>query len=236
MNSEKLSKRLETVVSYIPKDSTIADIGSDHAYLPCYAIQRGIAASAIAGEVVKGPFESAVKQVKLNALENRVDVRLGDGLDVLRPGEVDCITIAGMGGPLIASILEKGKAKVENARLILQPNISAVSIREWLMDNGWSLLREEILEEDGKIYEVLVAEKGDPKAGYSSGNLEAEILMGPLLSTERSAPFRKKWTQEMTQWKVILKNMEQAEETPALEERRNDLLVKIKLVEEVLNR
>ncbi|MHC8522589.1 tRNA (adenine(22)-N(1))-methyltransferase [Rossellomorea sp. H39__3] len=159
MNSEKLSKRLETVVSYIPKNSTIADIGSDHAYLPCYAVQAGIAASAIAGEVVKGPFESALKQVKLNALENQVDVRLGDGLDVLRPGEVDCITIAGMGGTLIASILEKGKDKVENARLILQPNVSAVSIRVWLMDNGWSLTNEEILEEDGKIYEVLVAEK-----------------------------------------------------------------------------
>lgn len=109
---------------------------------------------------MEGPFLSAKKQVEDAQLTDQVEVRFGNGLEVITPGEVDCITIAGMGGTLIASILEAGKDKLDNGpRLILQPNVSAKSIRTWLMDNGWSLVGEEILEEDDKLYEILVAEK-----------------------------------------------------------------------------
>ncbi|MCA1063427.1 tRNA (adenine(22)-N(1))-methyltransferase TrmK [Rossellomorea sp. AcN35-11] len=235
MNIQQLSKRLETVVSYIPEHSKIADIGSDHAYLPCYAVNKGIASSAIAGEVVEGPFLSAKKQVEDAELTREVEVRFGNGLEVIAPGEVDCITIAGMGGALIASILEAGKTKLTNhPRLILQPNISAISIRSWLMDNDWDLIGEEILEEDDKIYEILVAEKGNPKLHYSE-ELEKELLLGPFLMKERKAPFIKKWNRELKQWKNILGNMEKAEKTGALEERKRELIEKIKMVEEVLN-
>jgi tRNA (adenine22-N1)-methyltransferase len=234
MNIQQLSKRLETVVSYIPKQSKIADIGSDHAYLPCYAVNKGIASSAIAGEVVKGPYLSAKKQVEDAELTQEVEVRLGNGLEVISPGEVDCITIAGMGGALIASILEAGKAKLTNQpRLVLQPNVSARSIRTWLMDNEWDLIGEEILEEDDKVYEILVAEKGNPRRHYS-GELEKELLLGPFLMKECNDAFLKKWNQELHQWKNILNNMEKAEKTDALEERKRELIQKIKMVEEVL--
>ncbi|MBW3114301.1 MULTISPECIES: tRNA (adenine(22)-N(1))-methyltransferase [Bacillaceae] len=235
MNIQQLSKRLETVVSYIPKQSKIADIGSDHAYLPCYAVNKGIASSAIAGEVVKGPFLSAKKQVEDAQLTKEVEVRLGNGLEVIAPGEVECITIAGMGGTLIASILEAGKDKLTNdPRLILQPNVSARSIRTWLMDNEWDLIGEEILEEDDKLYEILIAEKGNPKSHYSK-DIEKELLLGPFLMKEKNAAFIKKWNQELHQWKNILNNMERAEKTEALEQRKNELNKKIKMVEEVLN-
>ncbi|WP_226673162.1 tRNA (adenine(22)-N(1))-methyltransferase [Rossellomorea aquimaris] len=235
MNIQQLSKRLETVVSYIPKQSKIADIGSDHAYLPCYAVNKGIASSAIAGEVVKGPFLSAKKQVEDAQLTQEVEVRLGNGLEVIAPGEVECITIAGMGGTLIASILEAGKDKLTNEpRLILQPNVSAKSIRTWLMDNEWDLIGEEILEEDDKLYEILIAEKGNPKGHYSK-DIEKELLLGPFLMKEKNSAFIKKWNQELHQWKNILNNMERAEKTEALEQRKNELKEKIKMVEEVLN-
>lgn len=234
MNIQQLSKRLETVVSYIPEQSKIADIGSDHAYLPCYAVNKGIASSAIAGEVVKGPYLSAKKQVEDAGLTREVEVRLGNGLEVISPGEVNCITIAGMGGALIASILEEGKEKLtDGPRLILQPNVSAKSIRTWLMENEWDLIGEEILEEDDKLYEILIAEKGDPNSHYSK-EIEKELLLGPFLMKDRNGAFMKKWNQELRQWKNIVNNMEKAEKTEALEIRKNELLHKIKMVEEVL--
>ncbi len=236
MNIEQLSKRLETVVSYIPKQSTIADIGSDHAYLPCYAVRNELALYAIAGEVVEGPYLSAKKQVEDANLSDKVEVRLGNGLEVISQGEVDCITIAGMGGSLISTILEAGKHKLNGVtRLVLQPNVSAKSIRVWLLENGWELVKEEIICEDGKIYEILVAEQGDAKRPYTINNLERELLLGPFLSTESNQVFQKKWIQELVQWKNILTNMEKAEKTSALEERKNDVMKKIRLVEEVLS-
>ncbi|EDL64459.1 tRNA (adenine(22)-N(1))-methyltransferase [Bacillus sp. SG-1] len=234
MNAEKLSKRLETVVSFIPEGSRIADIGSDHAYLPCYAVDKGIAASGIAGEVAEGPYQSAVKQVKYSQLEDVITVRKGDGLEVISPNETDCITIAGMGGALIASILEKGKDKLEGvSRLILQPNVAAIAIRKWLLENGWELKAERILEEDHKIYEVLVADKGNPETPYEQ--LETELLLGPFLSKEKSSVFKTKWGQELKQWRNILENMKQADDSSELRERKAEIVKKIEIVEEVLD-
>ncbi len=236
MNIEKLSNRLEKVVSYIPTGSRIADIGSDHAYLPCYAISKGVASYAIAGEVVKGPYLSAEKQVEESDLTHAIDVRMGDGLQVIAPGEVDCITIAGMGGALIASILEKGKVKLDGVtRLILQPNIGARAIRVWLFENGWELQSEEIIEEESKIYEILVAEKGNSERPYSKDHKDKQILMGPFLLLEKNEAFIKKWKQELEQWNKILRNMEKAEESKELIERRKDILTKIRLVKEELD-
>ena len=162
MNAQKLSKRLETVASFVPTGAVIADIGSDHAYLPCYLVHKGIASRAIAGEVVKGPYESAVRQVRTEGLTQSITVRLADGLAAIQEEDhVNTVTIAGMGGPLIVSILEKHPASLKNVtRLILQPNIHAKVIREWAIANGWAILDEVILEEDDKIYEVLVLQRG----------------------------------------------------------------------------
>ncbi|MGR3765058.1 tRNA (adenine(22)-N(1))-methyltransferase [Rossellomorea sp. NS-SX7] len=237
MNIEQLSKRLETVVSYIPEGSKIADIGSDHAYLPCFAVRKGIAERAIAGEVVKGPYLSAEKQVKDACLQDKIEVRLGNGLEVIAPGEVDCITIAGMGGALISSILEDGKEKLTGVkRLILQPNVSAKSIRLWLLQNNWELTNEEIIEEDGKVYEILTADRGEPDRAYSKEEKQKELLLGPFLIQKRNEAFKKKWTQESAQWKNILANMEKAEQTDSLNERKTELMNKIQMVEEVLSK
>lgn len=234
MNEEKLSKRLETVASYIPKGAILADIGSDHAYLPCYAFLNGIITRGVAGEVAEGPLQSAKKQIKKNNLDSKIEARKGDGLEVIQPNEVTCITIAGMGGSLIRSILDNGKDKLQGVeRLVLQPNIGASTIREWLIENGWELIAEEILEEDKKIYEVLVAENGDPLNPYE--NKEQEILLGPFLVKEKNAVFKKKWSHELKHWENIMSQLEIAEESPENLSRKQELQKKITIVKEAVN-
>ncbi|MFE8695407.1 tRNA (adenine(22)-N(1))-methyltransferase [Cytobacillus sp. FJAT-53684] len=234
MNTEKLSQRLEAVASYIPEGSKMADIGSDHAYLPCHVVKKGVVPFAIAGEVVEGPYQSAKRQVAMEGLEEEIIVRKGNGLEVINDEEIDCITIAGMGGALIASILEDGKDKLgPTKRLILQPNISAISIRKWLLENGWELMAEEILEEDDKVYEILVAEKGDPYRPYKE--LHKELLLGPLLVEQNSAVFRNKWKSELDNWQRIVSQLEKAAESEETSQKRKELIEKIQMVGEVLN-
>ncbi|WP_251555034.1 tRNA (adenine(22)-N(1))-methyltransferase [Neobacillus muris] len=234
MNSDKLSNRLGTVADYVPGDARMADIGSDHAYLPCYLVKTKGIPFAVAGEVAEGPFRSAQRNVAAEGLTKIISVRLGDGLEVIEPGEVDCITIAGMGGALITSILETGKEKLDSVtRLVLQPNISAETIRKWLLENHWELMEEEILEEDGKIYEVLVAERGDGLRPYRQ-NKELGLLMGPYLRKNPSNAFRKKWTAEISNWQRILEQLGKAVQTPETIEKQKELAYKIQLVKEEL--
>ncbi|WP_201318384.1 tRNA (adenine(22)-N(1))-methyltransferase TrmK [Paenibacillus sp. EPM92] len=207
----KLSKRLEWIAREVPEGSRLADIGSDHALLPSYLAANGVIVSGVAGEVNEGPYEAASKQVRSAGLKHVIDVRLGDGLAVIEPGEVDVITIAGMGGALIVSILEPGKSKLKGVkRLVLQPNVGEPAVREWLLANGWVLIGERILEEDGKIYEILTAvsaaESGlEPEQMYAplvcadgrEVQRELLLLMGPYLTREASDVWRTKWTWEL---------------------------------------
>ncbi len=236
MNELKLSKRLETVAGFIPKGAIFADIGSDHAYLPCYSVLQETAKGAIAGEITDGPYQSAKSQVEKCELSHKISVRKGDGLSVLKAEDpIDCITIAGMGGSLIKKILEEGKEKLSGVtRLILQPNIHAIYIREWLIDNGWELLEEDIIEEDEKIYEVLVAEKGEPKRPYDTFTFEAGLLLGPILAKEKSETFLSKWSGELSHLKSIIQQLEQAGHSYENSEKYQEIIKQIKLIEEVL--
>lgn len=226
MNAQKLSKRLEMVASFVPTGAVVADIGSDHAYLPCYLVHKGLITRAIAGEVVKGPYESAVRQVRTEGLANHITVRMADGLAAVEEGDhVDTITIAGMGGPLIVSILEKHPEALKSVtRLILQPNIHAKVIREWALANGWAILDEVILEEDEKIYEVLVLQRGNMSL------TDAEILLGNKLIAKRSEIFMKKWEREIANLQRVLQSIEKADATPEIEAKRAELNGLIELI------
>lgn len=230
MNAQKLSKRLETVAKFVPTGAVVADIGSDHAYLPCYLIHKGIASYAVAGEVVKGPYESAVGQVQKEGLSEKIKVRLANGLAAVKEDDhIDTITIAGMGGPLIVSILEKHPEKLLGVtRLILQPNIHAKVIREWALAHNWAILDEEILEEDDKIYEILVLQRSQMEL------TELEVLVGPKLMQRKSATFIKKWSREKENWQRVLQSIEGADQTPEIDEKRAELETLIQLVEGVL--
>ncbi|MFZ0370368.1 MAG: tRNA (adenine(22)-N(1))-methyltransferase TrmK [Halobacillus sp.] len=233
MNVHQLSKRLANVAEYLPKGSLFADIGSDHAYLPCYVCLNDPSAQAIAGEVNQGPYTSAWKEVKDHGLEGRIDVRLGNGLQVLKSNEVCQIVIAGMGGPLIRDILENGKEKLsETERIIAQPNIDARSVRKWFFQNGYDLTDEIILEENGHIYEILVGDKGKPDASYDSLNMEKQFWLGPHLLKKGGRVFDAKCKAELEKKEYVLSQVKQA--SVVNEEKVVQLQVEINWLKEAL--
>ena len=220
-----ISKRLELVASFVPQGSILLDVGSDHAYLPIELIERGQIKSAIAGEVVDGPYQSAVKNVEANGLREKIQVRLANGLAAFEEeDQVTVITIAGMGGRLIATILEEGLDKLSNIqRLILQPNNREDDLRIWLQDHDFRIVAESILEEAGKFYEILVVEAGQMKLSAS------DVRFGPFLSKEVSPVFVQKWQKEAAKLEVALDQIPEKN----LEERQV-LAHKIQAIKEVL--
>ena len=221
-----ISKRLELVASFVPQGAILLDVGSDHAYLPIDLIERGQIESAIAGEVVEGPYQSAVKNVEAHGLKEKIQVRLANGLAAFEEADqVSVITIAGMGGRLIARILEEGLDKLADVeRLILQPNNREDDLRIWLQDHGFEIVAESILEESGKFYEILVVEAGQMKLSAS------DVRFGSFLSKEVSPVFVQKWQKEAEKLEFALGQIPEKN----LEERQV-LVDKIQAIKEVLH-
>ena len=221
-----ISKRLELVASFVPQGAILLDVGSDHAYLPIELVERGQIKSAIAGEVVEGPYQSALKNVEAHGLKEKIQVRLANGLAAFEEeDQVSVITIAGMGGRLIATILQEGLDKLANVeRLILQPNNREDDLRIWLQDHGFQIVAESILEEAGKFYEILVVEAGQMKLSTS------DVRFGLFLSKEVSSVFIKKWQKEATKLEFALSQIPEKN----LEERQV-LVDKIQAIKEVLH-
>ncbi|MCU5746379.1 tRNA (adenine(22)-N(1))-methyltransferase TrmK [Staphylococcus sp. SQ8-PEA] len=190
-----INRRLQLVSQYI-QGPKLADIGSDHAYLPIYALQHNIVNTAIAGEIIEGPFRASIKNVESYGLSELVDVRKGDGLSILASDEkVNTITICGMGGPLIGQILESGKHALQsNPRLVLQSNIQTAALRQTLQNLNYSIVDELIFFEKKFIYEIVVAEVLDKQRQLSPH----EIKFGPILMRNKNEAFRSKWTKELS--------------------------------------
>lgn len=235
MKKMHISLRLKEITKYISKASFFVDIGSDHAYLPSYVCLNDLEAYAIAGEVNKGPFNKAKEVVSTNGLEDRIDVRLGDGLAVLEEDEPDTLIIAGMGGKLIESILATDLNKtLKINKLILQPNLDAERLRKWFNKYDYNLTNEKIIEENNHFYEILVAEKENGKDIYHENmSFDKQVYFGPHLLKERSSEFIRKWKEEKKNLKWILEEMKQAKEINYI--KLNQFEKKLNWVEEVLN-
>lgn len=221
-----ISKRLELVASFVPQGAILLDVGSDHAYLPIELVERGQIEAAIAGEVVVGPYQSAVKNVEAHGLKEKIQVRLANGLAAFEEeDQVSIITIAGMGGRLIATILEEGLDKLASVeRLILQPNNREDDLRLWLQENGFQIIAEGILEEAGKFYEILVVEAGQMELSAS------DVRFGPFLSKEVSPVFVQKWQKEANKLEFALDQIPEKNR-----EERQVLAHKIQAIKEVLH-
>lgn len=230
MDEHHLSQRLKVVASFVRPGARIADIGADHAYLAAALVLNGQSDFAIAGEVAKGPFENAVEEVKRQGLEKKISLRLADGLAAIHgDDQIDTIIIAGMGGALIRRILDEGQAKLGSVkRLILQPNIGAPNLRRWLANHRFQINHEQMVAEDGHIYEIIVA---DP-VGMSVRYNDRELMFGPLLLEHGGAIFQQKWQAELKRDQHTVEQLRQAKHVPV--EKKHDFQQKIDLIREVL--
>ena len=230
VNQQTLSKRLERVAAHVPAGARLADIGSDHGYLPVALMRRGAIAAAVAGEAALTPFRSAERTVLENGLDERISVRLADGLAAIDAADgITAISICGMGGETIRDILDCGKARLSGQeRLILQPNGGEQPLRQWLMDNGYRILSEEVLRENRFDYEIIVAERAGP-VRYTA----EELYFGPLQLQARSPAFLLKWQRLLKLKQKTLNNFARARQAVP-EEKVSELARQAQWITELL--
>lgn len=155
--SVRLNARLSQIASYIRKGDSVCDVGTDHGFLPIWLKENEVSDRVIMSDVSRGSLDKAVRDAAEELdREDMPDARLGDGLDVLAPGEVDDIVIAGMGGIQIIDILSWDIAKtLTYSRFILQPRRDSALLRKWLAVNGFTLIDQTVVPENGRYSEII---------------------------------------------------------------------------------
>ena len=156
----QLSQRLSSVASMVTAGNCLADVGTDHGYVPIYLYERQMIPCAIAMDINKGPLERARLHIAEYGYQNAIETRLSDGMAALKPGEVDSVVIAGMGGPLMVKILSAYPEVTASLKeLILQPQSEISEVRVWLYEQGYEIVEEHMVFEDGKYYPMFKAVK-----------------------------------------------------------------------------
>lgn len=198
-----LSKRLQKVADTVNKSNIVADIGTDHAYVPIYLVKNKVANKAIAADISQGSCKKAQLNVNNKHLNHLIDVRCGNGLEVIKADEIiDTIIIAGMGGLMTISVLESNKKAVNNAKqLVLQPQKDIYKVRQYIHSIGYKITNETMLVDNNKYYNIINAEKGIEK--YT----ELEYLFGKILIENKSIILKEYVNIELNKIITVLKNM-----------------------------
>lgn len=170
----QLSKRLQAVADFVDNCGILADVGTDHGYIPVCLVEWGKARRAIAMDVNQGPLLRAEEHIRRYGMGKRIETRLSDGCSALKPGEADVIVISGLGGGLMMEILRQGEQVVRTAEsLVLQPQSELMAFREFLYENGYEVKAETMVQEDGKYYPVIKA-----RTAASAGMSEESTTAG----------------------------------------------------------
>lgn len=201
-----LGSRLQAVANFVPQGSIIADIGTDHGYLPIELIKTHKCPKVIAGDINEGPYLAAKRSVRAASLLKNIDIRLGSGLEILQPHEVDIAIFCGMGGNLMVKLLQDCPNIVNSLTgLILQPQQGYSALRHYLYSIDWHIENETIAKEDNRIYQIIFARPG--KKPFPS-KLELEI--GPILNAQRPPLFNEMINEFITKAKRSLQGMEKS--------------------------
>lgn len=173
----KLDSRLMAIADLVRKDKIFADIGTDHAYLPAYLVEKGIINRAIAADLRVGPLENAKETVVSHNLSDKILLRLSDGLDNFKENEAQEIAVAGMGGLLISEFINRTNwLKNRDVHLILQPMTHTEELRKALFDNGFVIDNEVVAKDGDKLYIVLSAYYYGDATAYT----DLDLIVGRL--------------------------------------------------------
>ncbi len=245
-----LSNRMQALTDMVTPGTVITDVGCDHGFVSVYLVQKGLSPWVIAMDVRSGPLERAREHIREYGLQDRIETRLSDGLHGLKTGEADGMICAGMGGPLMEKILTEGREQAQGfAELILQPQSEIPHFRTFLMDEGYLLLDENIIYEEGKYYFMMkvrwlgtmtddaVRQKvGDSwkTEGLDPGLAEK---FGPLLLSRRDRILREYLEWMLTERKQIVGRMEQRADAdnPRTIYRRQEITDEITLITRALD-
>lgn len=228
----QLSERLLAVAGLVTPGLRLADVGTDHGYIPLWLTEQGVIPGAIALDINRGPLERARENIKRHGLEEKIETRLSDGVAALRPGEAESVVIAGMGGSLVIKILEEGTEVLRTVKeLVLQPQSDIDRVRRYLYESGYQITKEKMILEDGKYYPMMYAVHG-----IAEKLSDIEYLYGPCLLKNRDACLKTCLEKEKGTFRRVKEELAKSG-TPRAEERMKEIeekLEQLKRAEEMM--
>ena len=227
----ELSKRLNFIIDNIESSSVLADIGTDHGYIPLYAVKNGLCSKAIAIDINKDPLDKARLNAILEGVGDELEFRLGNGLKPLEKNEVEVAIIAGMGGNLIRDILEESIDIVSSINyLILVPAQNPEVLREYLYNNDYEIICEDLCEDDGIYYELFKVRK---KSGESMTLDSIYYEISPKLLMQKHPLMKDFLNAKVENYKRIRSFI--TESTISAKERREVIEEKINIISNMIN-
>lgn len=204
-----MDARLDALAAMVPSGARLADIGTDHAYLPIALVQAGKIPFAIASDIAAGPLANAQADIQAAGLTKQIETRLGDGLATIQADDkIDAVVIAGIGGQLMTEILAQSQLRFRT--LILEPNIGEKQVRRWLETNRYQISAEQLLWVKGHSYELIKAELTSEIHPLT----EREALFGPLIlqAKDNNPAFARKWAGQLAYDQRLLTNLQRAKQ------------------------
>lgn len=234
----QLSKRLQAVADLITGEGVLADIGTDHGYIPIYLMQKGSIQKAIAADIGKGPLLRAKEHIEKYGLGGYIETRLSDGAKEIEPLEADIFVIAGMGGGLMQKILEQSKEVFLSAKeIILQPQSEQEVLRRYLIAEGYQILAEDMVKEDGKYYPMMRISRQEQKQKNPYENAkDIDFLYGAYLLEKRHPVLLDFLKREEQILKDLLTNLSAVPKNPGIEKRIFEIEEKQRLTKQALSK
>lgn len=227
----KLSGRLGAVAALVTEGAVLADVGTDHGYVPIYLLKQKRISRAIAMDINEGPLVRAREHIRLFGMENYIETRRSDGVSALDVGEAQSILIAGMGGGLMIHILKEGETVCKAAEeLVLQPQSELERLRRYLVENGYKVLAEDIVSEEGKFYPMMRIRYAEEENGFLDEEkefLKLSYRYGGLLLKERHPVLKDFLQKEQKRYGKLYERLMSKPDSGRLLQRRAELLEQI---------